>query len=325
MNAISTLGTMLGLSFISGINLYATIAVVGLSIRLNLVSSFPRELAVLTNDAIIVVAIVLYVLEFVVDKIPWLDTLWDFLHSFIRPIGGAFIAFLSVANGSPVAEVLAVMVGAFLAGVAHATKASSRLIIQASPEPVSNVIASVAEDAITAGYAYVALKYPLLSLIGTAAIVLFLVVLFSKLGRMICLACFLIFYHITRRYRSLADFSRVHPRWDKEWRKVSDESEQVLWSGPVFVKSVPRVPRFKKGWLIVSSEGIYFYHRNWRWIGRVFRRGVPARWNWQGGRLVSRCRFVFESGEEWEFYMIPWVEKYFRARLFATEMEDVNK
>ncbi len=322
MNAIHTLGILLGLSFISGINLYATVAVVGICIKWNLVSSFPPELSILANDLIIGIALILYILEFVADKIPGFDTFWDILHTFIRPLGGAFLAFLTVANGSPVAEVLAFMLGSFISGMAHATKASTRLIMQLSPEPVSNIAASVSEDIFTIGYGYLVLKHPLIGLICTITIIVLITYFLPKLSRLFLMMISIIYYNITGRYRSLKDFSSVPQKWDECWKKVKDTDEKLLWAGPAFVKTVPGMARFKKGYLIISSDGLYFYTRRlWR-IKHAFRRGVAFRWKWEKRKMVDICRFDFGSGESWSFYMLRTSEEFFRARMFSLESKE---
>ncbi len=322
MDAIHILGTLLGLSFISGINLYATVAVVGMCIKWNLVTNFPPELSVLANDLIIGIALVFYILEFVADKIPGFDTFWDILHTFIRPLGGAFLAFLTVANGSPVAEILAFMLGSFISGMAHATKASTRLIIQLSPEPVSNTIASISEDVFTIGYGYVVLKYPLVGLVCTTIIIALILYFFPKLLRLFFMMASVIYYRLTKRYKNLKDFSSVPIKWDEYWKKVRDADEKLLWAGPAFAKAIPGISRFKKGYLIVSSDGLYFYTRKLWKVKYVFRRGVTFKWKWEKGKIVDICRFDFDSGESWSFYMLRSSEEFFRARMFSLESKE---
>ncbi len=321
MEAISILGTLLGLSFISGINLYATIAAVGICIKSNLVSNYPPELSVLANNFVIASALVFYGLEFVTDKIPGLDTLWDLLHTFIRPLGGAFLAFLSLANGSPVAEVFAFMLGSFIAGLAHLTKAGTRLVVQLSPEPVSNVIASLGEDVFTVGYGYFVLKFPAVAFFCTIILIALILFIMPKILRLTTIIASLVFYKLTGRYRKLADFSSVPQFWDEHWKKVRDLDEKSLWSGPAFVKNVSGMPRFKKGWLIVSENGVYFYTKKFGRVKYAFRRGVPWKWRWQSGKMVDICYLSFDSGEEWSFYMLGSSEEFFRARLFSREMK----
>ena len=143
MELIARLGSLLGLSFISGINLYATVAVAGICSKYHLVQGLPAEFDALAHDGVIAVAVILYLVEFLMDKIPGLDTLWDSIHTFIRPLGGAMLALMQVGEASPALQVIVFMLGASLASVAHFTKAATRLVINASPEPFSNILVSV--------------------------------------------------------------------------------------------------------------------------------------------------------------------------------------
>ncbi|SFM43747.1 DUF4126 domain-containing protein [Thermodesulforhabdus norvegica] len=319
MEAIALLGRLLGLSFVSGINLYATIAVVGLAVKFKAVSNVPPELYVLANDGVIGLALVLYFLEFVADKIPGLDTMWDLLHTFIRPFGGALLAFLSVANGSPVAEVVAFMLGMFIAGLAHATKAGTRMVLQISPEPVSNVVASVGEDVIAVSMAYIAMKHPFLSFFIVLAIGVVLWFVLPVLFNAVSMMLRGLWWRISGRYSSLEDFSDLPEKWKTVWSKVRESEERVKWCGPAFVRSVPSTRRFSSGWLVITEAGVYFCLRR---MGRkrvIFRRGTGFVWICRPGRLFYLCRIYFDTGEEWEFFINAASEKFFRAKLFELE------
>ncbi|HEY7783251.1 MAG TPA: DUF4126 domain-containing protein [Pyrinomonadaceae bacterium] len=145
MNIISTLAIALGASWVSGINLYATVATLGLLSRFaNL--QLPGELGVLTSWWVIGVAAVLYVIEFFADKIPWLDSTWDVIHTFIRVPAGAVLAAASFGDFDKGVQVIAFLLGGSLALSSHGTKAATRALLNTSPEPVSNVVASTLED-----------------------------------------------------------------------------------------------------------------------------------------------------------------------------------
>src|SRR5205085_12030391 len=101
--SLTTLGRTLGFSFAAGINLYATVAILGLASRYGWVA-LPPQYQAFDNNWIIGAALTLYVVEFVADKVPWIDTVWDALHTVIRPIGGAFIAVTTLGHASPFAE-----------------------------------------------------------------------------------------------------------------------------------------------------------------------------------------------------------------------------
>src|SRR5690242_5656776 len=160
MDLLSALGRTLGFSFAAGINLYATVAILGLAERYGWVA-LPEQYRVFDNDWIIG-AVVLYLVEFVADKVPWVDSLWDALHTVIRPVGGALIAVGTLGHASPTVEGLVALLGGTLAAGSHFTKAGTRAVANTSPEPFSNWFLSIAEDVFVVGLGFVALKYPLI-------------------------------------------------------------------------------------------------------------------------------------------------------------------
>ena len=159
MDILASLGRTMGFSFAAGINLYATIAILGLSSRFGWVS-LPPQYEVFNNTWIIGGAIALYLVEFVADKIPWVDSVWDAVHSVVRPIGGAAIAVATLGDASPTVETFVALTGGALAASTHFSKAGTRVIANASPEPFTNWALSLGEDAFVVGLGLLALKYP---------------------------------------------------------------------------------------------------------------------------------------------------------------------
>jgi hypothetical protein len=159
VDVLTTLGRTMGFSFAAGINLYATVAILGLASRFDWVS-LPPQFKVFDNDIVIGAAIVMYVIEFVADKIPWVDSIWDGVHTVIRPIGGALIAVATLGHASPTVEGLTALLGGTLAAGSHFGKAGTRAVANASPEPFSNWILSISEDIFVVGLGFLALKYP---------------------------------------------------------------------------------------------------------------------------------------------------------------------
>jgi len=145
---LNLLGVALGLAALAGINLYLTVFVTGLAINQHWITLAPQyqSLEVLSNPVIITVAGVLYFLEFFADKIPWVDSAWDTVHTIIRPIGGAFLAIQVLGHTSPVFDIVILLLAGGTSLVAHTAKASSRLVANASPEPFSNIGLSLVED-----------------------------------------------------------------------------------------------------------------------------------------------------------------------------------
>ncbi len=173
METLALLGTALGLSLASGLSLYGAAFLAGLAFQLGWVRLAPgwEPLAVLADPAVLAVTGLLFAIEFLADKIPWVDSAWDALHTVIRPIGGALLASRVFGVLSPTAEVVALLLlgGASLA--VHGAKASTRLVANASPEPVSNLLLSLSENGLLAATVWLALVHPLVALaLGVVAL-----------------------------------------------------------------------------------------------------------------------------------------------------------
>lgn len=177
MESVETIGRALGFAFAAGLNLYASVAILGLASRFGWVQ-LPSQFDVFNNDWIIGAAIALYLIEFIADKVPWVDSLWDSVHTVIRPVGGALIAVAALGHASPALEGLIALAGGSLAAGTHLTKAGTRAVANTSPEPFTNWILSLGEDLFVVGLGWLALQYPVAALIVvtilTAAIVLFI-------------------------------------------------------------------------------------------------------------------------------------------------------
>jgi Domain of unknown function (DUF4126) len=172
-----TLGRTLGFSFAAGVNLYATVAILGLAARYGWVD-LPPQFQAFNNSFIIGAAIVLYLVEFFADKIPYFDSLWDILHTAIRPLGGALIAVTTLGDASPGVEGLVALLGGTVAAGSHLTKTSTRAVANASPEPASNWALSFGEDVFVVGLGYLALAHPIAALV-VAGVLLVLIVVFA--------------------------------------------------------------------------------------------------------------------------------------------------
>lgn len=189
MDIITTLGTALGAAWTAGINLYATVAVLGLVQHYGLVSRLPGGLDKLDNWWVIGVALFLYVVEFFADKVPYVDTVWDALHTFIRVPAGAVLALAATADLDPTLRIVAVLLGGGLALSTHGTKATVRAAANVSPEPFSNWTLSLAEDALAIIVIILAVLHPLVVLVLILAFVIVLIWILPKvlrrLGRLV--------------------------------------------------------------------------------------------------------------------------------------------
>ena len=162
MGAVQLIGVAGSLSLLAGWRLYLTVFAAGLAMRLGWLE-LPGNLAsldVLANPWVLGVAGFGAAAEFFADKIAWLDSVWDAVHTAVRPVGGAMLALAVVDPGDPAYQVVAALLGAGAAFSSHAAKAGTRAVVNASPEPVSNIVLSTGEDVATSGALYATLAHP---------------------------------------------------------------------------------------------------------------------------------------------------------------------
>ncbi|RMG03786.1 MAG: DUF4126 family protein [Nitrospirae bacterium] len=172
----------MGVGWASGINLYAAIAVLGiLGSTGNIV--LPPDLQILANPLVIGAAVVMYVVEFFADKIPGVDTGWDTVHTFIRIPAGALLAAGAVGDVNPAISLAAAILGGGMAAGTHAAKAGTRMIINTSPEPVTNWITSVTEDIVVIAGVWASVKHPWFFIAFLVIFILLLIYLLPKLWR----------------------------------------------------------------------------------------------------------------------------------------------
>jgi hypothetical protein len=176
---------ILAISFASGLNIYATVLTLGLLHRFEVVQ-LPGRLDVLSAAPVLIAAAVLYVIEFVADKIPYVDSVWDVIHSVVRPVGAAVLAYSAVGNVDPQWQVLAALIGGGVALTSHTAKASTRAAANLSPEPFSNWVLSFVEDVLAVGVVWLAAAHPWIALGIVLALIMlavWIVVKFSRLLR----------------------------------------------------------------------------------------------------------------------------------------------
>ena len=169
MDLVTVLGRTIPFALASGINLYATVAVLGLVSRYGWVQ-LPEQFRGFEHPAVIGIAVAMYVLEFVADKIPWVDSVWDAVHTVIRPIGGALVAVTALGDSTPFVQGLVAILGGSVAMTSHLSKAGTRAVANTSPEPFSNWILSFAEDVFVVVFSWVALQHPYMALLVSVVI-----------------------------------------------------------------------------------------------------------------------------------------------------------
>ena len=185
MNPIETLGLALGAGFSSGLNLYATVATLGLLERFGVIH-LPPSLHALSHPAILAIAGILYILEFFADKVPYIDTAWDLLHTFVRPPAAAFLAY-SAADAAPAEwRWAAALLAGGVALTSHGTKASARAAVNTTPEPFSNWALSFGEDVLAVWLTWMATAHPIattvivVALLSLSAFLLFHLFCFAR-------------------------------------------------------------------------------------------------------------------------------------------------
>src|SRR6185312_9228551 len=169
---LTTLGFAMGSAWLSGINLYATVLTLGLLQKFQ-VAHLPGDLGYLGNDWVIGLAAALYLVQFVADKIPAVDSVWDVIHTFIRVPAGAVLAATAFGDFDRSVQVIALLLGGGLALSSHGTKAAARAVINASPEPFSNIVVSLSEDILAVGTIVAAVFLPLVVFLIIAAGLIF--------------------------------------------------------------------------------------------------------------------------------------------------------
>lgn len=167
MDILSILGVAGSVSLLAGWRMYLCVFGTGLAMRYGLIDmpEHLQSLAVLANPWVLGTAAIGAVAEFFADKVAWLDSLWDTVHTAIRPVGGALLALAVVDSGDPLWQVLSLLLGGGAALASHGAKAGTRAVVNASPEPFSNVAVSTGEDVVTGGLLYLALNEPTMAFI----------------------------------------------------------------------------------------------------------------------------------------------------------------
>jgi hypothetical protein len=189
MEVLQKLGVALGFATLAGVNLYLTVFATSLAIYNGWIILSPEyhDLAILGTLPVVIISGILYFIEFFADKVPWLDSAWDTIHTAIRPLGGAFLAVETLGHKDPLFDVIVALLAGGVSLTTHSAKAGTRLLVNGSPEPFSNIAMSVTEDVgVGAGLGLMAYSYkrePYLSLIVFSAIILSLLYLMPKIFR----------------------------------------------------------------------------------------------------------------------------------------------
>ena len=273
MDKLNLLSIALGLACLAGLNLYLTVFVSGLAIHFHWITLSPQyqSLAVLGEPWIITIAGILYLLEFFADKIPWVDSAWDTVHTIIRPIGGALLAIQVLGHHSPFMDVLIVLLAGTTSLVTHSAKASSRLVANSSPEPLSNIGLSIAEDVAVFGGLALIHYNPVLAFsifaIAIAAFLYFAPKILRSMKARIWLAL--------TKLNAAADFHRpstlpiaLPSRLAPIFSKQNLLGETIAWAVPCISGRGRRIPANLFGALVATNEEphkiVFVARRNWK-------------------------------------------------------------
>lgn len=272
MDQLKLLGVALGLACLAGLNLYLTVFLTGLAIHLHWIVLGPEyeSLQLLANPIVIWISGALYVLEFFADKVPWVDSAWDTVHTVIRPIGGALLAIRVLGHTTPAFDLAIALAGGGASLVTHAAKASTRLVANTSPEPFSNIGLSLLEDAAVVGGLALIRYNPALAL-GIFVLFLAIVIYFApKIFRAVRVKLWLIWKKLNRP----ADGARVTElpaklpsRYATAFARESSLGETIAFAVPCIAKRMPGVPANASGVLAVTREDanklLFFSRSGW--------------------------------------------------------------
>lgn len=259
MEQLNLLGVALGLAALAGINLYLTVFVTGLAINQHWITLAPQyhSLEVLAHPAIITIAGVLYFLEFFADKIPWIDSAWDAVHTIIRPIGGALLAIQVLGRSTPAFDVIVLLLAGGTSLMAHTAKASTRLVANTSPEPFSNIGLSLAEDAAVFGGLALIHYNPIAALVIFVLAIAAFLYFAPKVLRAMKAKIWLIFKKLNG---PAASNSAVHlpislpSKFANVFSRQNILSETIAWAAPCLSGRGRRIPPNLFGALVATNE-----------------------------------------------------------------------
>lgn len=263
MNALQSLAAILGLGFASGVNLYLGALVTGLAIRFHLVTNLPPELGILAHPVVLIAAGLLFALEFFADKIPVVASIWDAVHTFIRPVGGALLALGAAGHLAPSTQVLAALAGGTLALGTHSAKMGIRLAAHVTPEPATFTAISTAEDVGVTGLLVLAYTHPVPALIILAILILAIILLLPRLARILAF----LLRALGGRLRSWFGMGRRDelPSWAADAVHALDpDARGVIVMA--YAWSLKGAPRLRAGWLVGARAEWNFIYKRW---GRV--------------------------------------------------------
>ena len=290
------LSLALGLAALAGINLYLTVFATGLAIHFHWITLDPayQSLEVLGQPIVIIVAGVLYLVEFFADKVPWIDSAWDAVHTVIRPIGGALLAIQVLGHPSPVLSVIVALLAGGTSLITHTAKSTTRLTTNTSPEPFSNIALSLGEDvAVVSGLALI-YHNPVIALIVFAAAIGAFVYFAPKILRALKAKIWL----VMKKLNWPADMSRpvklpneLPPSLNAAFNRQNLLSETIAWAVPCVSGRGRRIPANLFGALVATNEE----PRKVTFVGRKSVRPFLQTIDLDGSMVTLEPKFLSEN------------------------------
>lgn len=296
MDQLQLLGTALGLASLAGINLYLTVFVAGLAVRMDWIALQPslHGLEALGDPIIIGVAGFLYFIEFFADKIPWIDTAWDSVHTFIRPVGAAAIAVAALGDAHPAFEIVAALLAGGMALTSHVAKAGTRLVANSSPEPVSNIALSLAEDGVVvAGLALVAWK-PVAALVVSVVFTVVVLLVLPRLLRGIRAKLWLAWKKLNappEEAKPSGPGQTLPGACELQLRRAHASKSPVAWSASCLSGGGARLTTNVRGWLVALQDE----PRSLFFIGRSLGGGIVLEMDVAGAGIEHQAGFLCEK------------------------------
>ena len=302
MEVLQKLGIALGFATLAGVDLYLTVFATSLALYNGWIVLTPeyQHLAILGHPAILIISGALYFIEFFADKVPWVDSAWDTIHTAIRPLGGAFLAVETLGQADPVFDVIVALLAGGVTLTTHAAKAGTRLIANGSPEPFSNVALSVTEDVgVAGGLGLMTYSYrhhqPYLPLIVFGCIILVLLYATPKIFRFTRIKVWLLWKKISSPAtdpKSAVPLSELPTDADILFTSLNPGQERIDWAVPCLTgSSKGGLPTNFNGHLIATAESPRKLHfvgrRGWRSLGRTL--------DLDGCKAAHESRFLSED------------------------------
>ncbi len=283
MDVLQHLGLALGLATLAGINLYLTVFATSLALHQGWITLSPayQDLQILDHPAVLIISGALYFFQFFADKIPWIDSAWDLLHTAIRPVGGAFLAIKTLGEPNPVFDVIIGLLAGTVALTAHGAKAGTRLLANGSPEPFSNVALSLTEDAAVFGglgvLAYSYWYHPLLAFLVFTSVIGTLLIITPRIFRFSRVRLWLFWKKLAFPAAAFSEPVSLPKSLSAEadilLRRETTLESTIAWAVPCLSAGSKGIPANAWGWLVAIVEEprqLFFVgRRGWRKVSRT--------------------------------------------------------